>query len=197
MPPSLPSNRQDSNDCTLVSDDLSGLFCSGVWLCTCLVFWEVCSGSIGGHTPCENVKRAIVFLCVTHNHLPGHAVFCDTLNSHWAPASLYCPGAWRRAEPWPYGGQFSRWQQVWLTSWIKKHYRVPVKSLQLCPTLCDPMDCSPPGSAVHGILQAKILEWVAISFSRGGSSQPRNWTHVSCTSWIGWSVLYHWRHWGS
>ena len=39
------------------------------------------------------------------------------------------------------------------------------KSLQLCPTLCDPMDCSPPGSSVHGILQARTLEWVAISFS--------------------------------
>ena len=50
---------------------------------------------------------------------------------------------------------------------------------QSCPTLCDPMDCSPPGSSVHGILQARILEWVAISFSRG-SSQPRDWTRVSC-----------------
>ena len=40
------------------------------------------------------------------------------------------------------------------------------KSLQSCPTLCDPMDCSPPGSSVHGILQARILEWVAIAFSR-------------------------------
>ena len=44
---------------------------------------------------------------------------------------------------------------------------------QSCLTLCDPMDCSPPGSSVHGILQARILEWVAISFSRG-SSQPRD-----------------------
>ena len=39
------------------------------------------------------------------------------------------------------------------------------KSLQSCPTLCDPIDCSPPGSPVPGILQARILEWVAISFS--------------------------------
>ena len=50
---------------------------------------------------------------------------------------------------------------------------------QWCPTLCDPMDCSPPGSSVKGILQARILKWVAISFSRG-SSWPRNWTQVSC-----------------
>jgi len=40
---------------------------------------------------------------------------------------------------------------------------------QSCPTLCDPMDCSPPGSSVHGILQARTLEWVAILFSRGFS----------------------------
>ena len=49
---------------------------------------------------------------------------------------------------------------------------------QLWPTLCNPMDCSPPGSSVHRILQARILEWVAISFSRG-SSKPRNQTRVS------------------
>ena len=50
--------------------------------------------------------------------------------------------------------------------------------LQLCLTLCDPMDCSPPGSSVHGILQARILEWVAMPSSRG-SSQPRDQTCVS------------------
>ena len=50
---------------------------------------------------------------------------------------------------------------------------------QSCPTLCYPMACSPPGSSVHGIFQARILEWVAISFSRG-SSQPRDQTQVSC-----------------
>ena len=49
---------------------------------------------------------------------------------------------------------------------------------ELCLTLCDPMDCSLPGSYVHGILQARILEWVAVPFSRG-SSQPRDWTQVS------------------
>ena len=53
-----------------------------------------------------------------------------------------------------------------------------VLAAQLCPTLCDPMDCSSPVSSVHGIHQA-ILEWVAIPFSRG-SSQPRDGTWVSC-----------------
>ena len=50
--------------------------------------------------------------------------------------------------------------------------------VQLCPNLCDPVDCSPPGSSVHGISQARILEWVDIPFSRG-SSQPRDRTQVS------------------
>ena len=54
---------------------------------------------------------------------------------------------------------------------------------QLCPTLCDPMDCSPPGSSVHGIFQARVLEWVTISFSRG-SSHPRDRTRVSRTTGI-------------
>ena len=58
-----------------------------------------------------------------------------------------------------------------------------------CPTLCNPMDYIPPGSSVHGVLHARILEWVAISFSRG-SSWPRDWTWVSCmagrffTDWV-------------
>ena len=55
---------------------------------------------------------------------------------------------------------------------------VHAKSIQSCPTLCDPMDYSLPGSSVRGILQARILEWVAISFTRG-SSRPRDPTRVS------------------
>ena len=50
---------------------------------------------------------------------------------------------------------------------------------QSCPILCDSMDCSLPGSSVHGIFQARVLEWVTISFS-GGSFQPRDWARVSC-----------------
>ena len=55
------------------------------------------------------------------------------------------------------------------------------QSLQLCLTLCDPMDYSPPGSSVHGILQARILEWPAMPSSRG-ASLPRDRTCVSCIS---------------
>ena len=54
---------------------------------------------------------------------------------------------------------------------------------QPCPTLCSPVDCNPPGSSVHGVFQAGILEWVAMSSSRG-SSQPRDQTWVSWVSCI-------------
>ena len=63
-----------------------------------------------------------------------------------------------------------------------------------CQLFCSPMGCSPPGSSVHGSLQARMLEWVAISSSRG-SSRPRNGTHVSYVSCIGRRVLYHCATW--
>ena len=59
------------------------------------------------------------------------------------------------------------------------HLSLSLFSRSVVSNSCDPMDCSPSGSSVHGILQARILEWVAISFSRV-SSQPRNRTQVSC-----------------
>ena len=71
-------------------------------------------------------------------------------------------------------------QQMWIWTWVMFTI-IEMKwseFSQSCLTFCDPMDCSQPGSSVHGIFQARILEWVAISFSRG-SSQPRDWTQVS------------------
>ena len=80
---------------------------------------------------------------------------------------------------------------------------------QSCLTLCNPMDCSSPSSSVHGNLQARILEWVAIPFSRG-SSQPRDWTQVSSnagrffTVWVTREALSEgkaeaiiWGHWSA
>ena len=76
-------------------------------------------------------------------------------------------------------------------SWIiKKSVKVIV--IQSCPALFDPMGCRLPGFSVHGILEARILEWVSISFSRR-SSQPRDWTHISCTT----CGVYHLSHQGS
>ena len=65
-----------------------------------------------------------------------------------------------------------------------------------CLTPCNLMACSPPGSSVHGILQARILEWIATSFHRG-FSQPRDGTRLSCVSFIGRQILYHLCHPGS
>ena len=64
------------------------------------------------------------------------------------------------------------------------------KSLQSCLILCNPMDQSPSGSSVRGILQAKILDWVAMPSSRG-SSQPRDQTRIFNVSCVGRGILYH------
>ena len=82
---------------------------------------------------------------------------------------------------WPYGSQFKT---------VYVCVCVSAKSLQSCLTLCHPMNCSPRGSSVRGVLQARIPEWVAISFS-SGSSQPRDRAHVFYVSCIGRQVLYH------
>ena len=61
---------------------------------------------------------------------------------------------------------------------------------QSCPTLCNPIACSLPGSSVHGIFQAIVLEWIAISFSRG-SSPPRDWnrvSHIVCRRFTVWAT---------
>ena len=62
---------------------------------------------------------------------------------------------------------------------------------KLCRTLCDPMDCRPPGYSVHGTSRTRILEWVEISSSMR-SSWHKDWT---CVSWIGRRILYHWATW--
>ena len=67
---------------------------------------------------------------------------------------------------------------------------ISIKSFQLCPTLCNPKDCSPPGSSDRGNLPAGMLKWVATPSSRG-SSQPRDRTLVSCVSCFSRRILYH------
>ena len=87
------------------------------------------------------------------------------------------------------------YQGVWFLeskfSFVRNCYLCACSVVQLCPTPCDPMDCSPP---VHGIFQARILEWGAIFYSRG-SSQPRDQAYVSCVSYTGRQILYHSATW--
>ena len=73
-------------------------------------------------------------------------------------------------------------------------YKLKVRVTQSCPTLHCPKDCSPPGSSVHGVSQARALEWVAISFSRG-SSWPWDWTWDFSVSSFGRGILYHQTTW--
>ena len=90
------------------------------------------------------------------------------------------------------------WREILFTRLekeLKESYKDAVLCLaaQSCPTLCDPMDYSPPGSSVHGILQARILEWVAISYSRGSSQTQRlNQVLPHCRQ-----ILYQLSHQGS
>ena len=86
-------------------------------------------------------------------------------------------GAWwatvhRVAKSWQWLKQLSRHARG------SSKWKLTVVAVQLCPTLCNPMDYSPPGSSVHGILQTRIVGWVAMPSSRG-PSQPRDQTQVS------------------
>ena len=80
--------------------------------------------------------------------------------------------------------------QVLYSVVVLQHAVLCSVTLVVFDVLCDPMDCSPPGFSVHEILQARILEWVAISYSMG-SSQPRDRTLISSISCIGRQILYH------
>ena len=91
---------------------------------------------------------------------------------------VYQPGSFPNPPPW---GIFVE---------TSSHEKVKVLITQSYSILCNPMDCSLPGSSVHGILQARILEWVAIPFCRR-LSQPRDLSLLHCRQ-----ILYHLSHWG-
>ena len=90
------------------------------------------------------------------------------------------------------GGKLTSWKLRILGQICKEC----AKPLQSCLTLCEPIDCNPPGSSVHGILQARILEQVSMPFSRV-SSRPRYWTYVSYVSCIGCGFFTTSATWGT
>ena len=109
----------------------------------------------------------------------------------WQPTPVFLPGRFhglRRLVGYSPWGHKESDVTEWL-HFISLHVYIfqenlCAKLLQLCPAFCDPIDCSPLGSSVHGILQARILEWAAMP-SSGGPSWCRGWTCVSCVSCIG------------
>ena len=122
---------------------------------------------------------------VTEDEMVGWDHWLDGHEFEYSPGvgkgqgGLVCCSPWVTNSP----AQLTDWTIATAAKYAL-HACLPAKWLQSCLTLCDPMDCSPPGSSVHGILQARILEWVVISFTRG-SALPRSWTCIS-------SVL-HWQ----
>ena len=83
-----------------------------------------------------------------------------------------------------------------IAKWFRYICELRAQSLQSCLTLCDPMDCSSPSSSVHGILQARILEWIAMP-SSSGSSWPRDWTQVMSLALAGGFFTHLGSHLGS
>ena len=107
-------------------------------------------------------------------------------------------GEWKGVgEPWAAWPPHAHWPQYFLpynfSPIAQSRFSISSclcsKSLQSCPTHCDPMDYSTPGSSVQGTLQTRVLERAAMPSSRG-SSQPRDWTLISCVSYIDRQVLY-------
>ena len=135
---------------------------------------------------------------------PGHA--CGSVRCHWRALSLLCPhyalsscmmpagfslSLMCRSWWWCRGTQACNQEMLWLIKNLESLGQSIITPLHLwkesemlitqsCPTLWDPMDCNPSGSSAYGILQARILEWIAIPFSRG-YSWPRDRTHISCS----------------
>ena len=116
------------------------------------------------HAPASRCPSSTGNLCCAYPRMVSSGVHRVLAHVLAHPGS---PGAWSPVSHW-------------LTRTCDA-FRVVVLVAQLCPTLCDPIDCSPPASSVHGTLQAGILEWVAIPFSRG-PSPLRDRTQISCTA---------------
>ena len=163
--------------------------------------------------PDINMNQSQVYICSLPleppSHLPPHPIplschrtsdlsfWCHTANSHWL--SLLYMVTYIFNATLSTKLQFLR-SQIKLFALCSRNIdceltasTVCMRWVTSCPALCDLMDCSPPCSPVHGILQARIVEWVAMPSSRGYS--PPRGTHISYASWIGRWVLYHWATW--
>ena len=125
---------------------------------------------------------------MTEDKMAGWRHWLDGRESEWTlgvgdgQGGLACCNSWGCKE----SNTTERliWSEVWVVACVR------AKLLKSCPTLCNPMDCSLPGSSIHGILQARVLEWIAMPSSRG-SSWPRDPADVSYVPCIGRHVLYH------
>ena len=128
-------------------------------------------------------KSLLIYLAVSSCGMWDLSFGCSGF-SLVAVLGLSCP-----ASMWGPSSPTRDWTHIpWIERQILNHWYVCAQS---CLTLCNLVDCCPPGFSVLEIFQARILKWVAISYSRG-SSWPRDWTGISC---MGRQILYHWATW--
>ena len=126
---------------------------------------------------------------------PGSSAHGKFPDNTWVGSPFLLPGIFLTQGLNPHLLCLLHWQADSLPLCRQGSLGKHAKWLQSSLTLCSPTDCSPPGSSVHGILQASILEWVAMPFSRG-SSWPRDRTNISYAFYVGRGVLYHSCHLG-
>ena len=120
--------------------------------------------------------------------LCGDVLYIDCVNVHILGMIFYCNFV--RSYHWNWVMGVQNFSALFLTTTCKYTSVWMLSALQSCLTLCDPMDSSPPVSSVRGILQVRILEWIAMLSSRG-SSWPRDSTPVSYVSCMDRQVLHH------
>ena len=171
-------------------------------------FWSQRAGSWGSISTLSESQFPALWICCKsrqikngnthHSQLLEHLLHSRCCFQPVFIASVWTPwGSWKYADL-DSAGLVQGWRLCISNDGCRCHGStdwtwsacVGVKSLQSCPTLCDPMDCSLPGSSVHGILQARMLEWVAMPSSKG-SFLLRDLTQISYVSCIGKRVLYH------
>ena len=145
------------------------------------------------HHPCDWMSS------LSSKNVPSHGLFLETsLHVRRRLKTMTSCCLW--GSKGPLADKWYLNELLWREAWTHCGQQITSCACVLCcfsrVWLCDHMDCSPPGSFVHGIFLARILEWVAMPSSRG-SSRPRDQNHSSFVSCIGRQVLYHWCHLGS
>ena len=149
-------------------------------------WWTVCSHRKEWVDLCIYTHTNIYMLMKPKKEVRIIYTMLTVVNSWWGRGKVFftffsCLLLWVNISQWTCMTFFFHWSIIDVQYYMLPTYSIveTVLVAQSCPTLCDPTDCSPPGSSVHGILQAGILKWIAIPFSRG-SSQPRDRSQVSC-----------------
>ena len=184
----MPGDRNSAPGTGLAPPKESQGMCPPSWctaeLLTLMKIWTLLQCSPFGYKNTKKHRRLIKDIreCV-QNGVPYRTVktntytFCVYVIQHWHTkmklfGNTCMVNEGEKAAKWI---RFAVWAKCYTYTYV---YESESEVVQSCPTFCDFMDCSPPGFSVHGTFQARILEWVAISFSRR-SSLSRDWTQVS------------------